>query len=88
MKPSTNCVTSKSGLSFPTEAAGSFLLTSNKATKHNKSQKAASDRQQLLHSAGKEKQLKNEEKCEWRKKEDQIMYHQEQQEELAGGTSR
>jgi len=93
MKSSENSETSKPGFSFsflPKAANNFFSSLSGNETENNskltKSQKASLEKQELLYSARKENQLRNrksEVKSEWRKDEDQMLYHQEQQEQLA-----
>jgi len=90
MKSSENSETSKPGFSFSflPKAANNFFssLSGNEAENNSKSQKASLEKQELLYSARKEKGLRNrksEVKSEWRKNEDQMLYHQEQQEQLA-----
>jgi len=92
MKSSENSEANKGAFSFFTNAAkqqvNNFFssLSGNETTNNSKSRKASLEKQELLYSARKENQLRNrksETKTEWRKNEDQMLYHEEQQEQIA-----
>lgn len=94
MKSSENSEASKGAFSFSffPEAAkqqvNNFFssLSGNETPKKSKSRKESLEKQELLYSARKNNQLRNrksEIKTEWRKNEDQMLYHEEQQEQIA-----